>query len=228
VYFLRLPLSELSRGRRTYGGLFSVNRWNLLSLRYADHGDGGDPLAWIRGVLTREGIHAADGEVVLQTFPRVLGYVFNPVSFWFCHDRAGALRAVLAVVNNTFGERHSYLLAHPDGRPIRSGETLAARKVFHVSPFCTVSGGYRFRFLEQGDRHIARIDYADDAGPLLLTSLAGRRAPLSSTAILRAVLRHPLMTLGVIARIHWQALKLWAKRVPFHAKPPLPLEEVTR
>jgi DUF1365 family protein len=227
VYFLRIPLTRLASIR---GPLLSINRWNLLGFDSRDHGarDGSHPLDWIRALLAREGLAAADGEVWLHCFPRVLGYVFNPVSFWFCEDRAGRTRAIVAEVSNTFGERHSYLLAHPDGRPIHPGETLATRKVFHVSPFCAVSGGYRFRFLEQDGQRIARIDYADDAGPLLLTSLSGRGLPLSSGTILRALLRYPMMTLGVIARIHWQALKLWAKRVPFHSKPELPLEEVTR
>ncbi len=227
VYFLRIPLSRLE----SIGGpLLSINRWNLLSFHFRDHGarDGTHPLTWIRALLAREGLGMADGEVWLHSFPRVLGYVFNPVSFWFCEDRAGRTRAIVAEVNNTFGERHSYLLAHPDGRPIHPGETLETRKRFHVSPFCSVSGGYRFRFLTRRGRRIARIDYADEAGPLLLTSLSGRGAPLGSGALLRAVLRHPAMTFGVIARIHWQALKLWAKRVPFHSKPALPLEEVSR
>jgi hypothetical protein len=96
-------------------------------------------------LLQREGIRA-DGEVWLQCFPRVLGFVFNPISLWFCHDRAGKLIAVLAEVNNTFGERHNYLLTHADGRPIRDGETIERRKVFHVSPFMAVDGHYRFRF----------------------------------------------------------------------------------
>jgi len=227
VYFLRIPLSRLASMR---GPLLSINRWNLLSFHFRDHGarDGSHPLEWIRALLAREGLAAADGEVWLHSFPRVLGYVFNPVSFWFCEDRAGRTRAIVAEVNNTFGERHSYLLAHPDGRPIHAGEALETRKVFHVSPFCTLRGGYRFRFLAQNAQRIARIDYADEAGPLLITSLAGRSAPLGSRAILGALLRHPLMTFGVIARIHWQALKLWAKRVPFHSKPALPLEEVSR
>lgn len=227
VYFLRIPLSRLESIR---GPLLSIDRWNLLSFHRHDYGarDGSHPLAWIRALLAREGLAAADGEVWLHTFPRVLGYVFNPVSFWFCEDRAGRTRAILAEVSNTFGERHSYLLAHPDGRPIEPDETLTARKRFHVSPFCEVCGSYRFRFFAQDGRRIARIDYADDAGPLLLTSLSGRGAPLTSGTVLRALLRHPLMTFGVIARIHWQALKLWAKRVPFHSKPALPLEEVSR
>jgi DUF1365 family protein len=227
VFFLRIPLGRIESLR---GPLLSINRWNLLSFDFRDHGarDGSHPLAWIRALLAREGLQAADGEVWLQCFPRVLGYVFNPVSFWFCEDRAGRLRAVLAEVNNTFGEHHSYLLAHADARPIVPGEALEARKVFHVSPFCTLRGGYRFRFSTRNGQRIARIDYADEAGPLLLTSLSGRAAPLGSRAILGALLRHPLMSFGVIARIHWQALKLWAKRVPFHARPALPLEEVSR
>ncbi len=227
VYFLRIPLARLESIR---GPLLSINRWNLLSFHFRDHGarDGTHPLAWVRALLAREGLAVADGEVWLHSFPRVLGYVFNPVSFWFCEDRAGRTRAIVAEVNNTFGEHHRYLLAHRDGRPIRAGETLETRKRFHVSPFCSVSGGYRFRFLTRNGQRIARIDYADDAGPLLLTSLSGRGAPLGTGALLRAVLRHPAMTFGVIARIHWQALKLWAKRVPFHSKPALPLEEVTR
>jgi DUF1365 family protein len=227
VYFLRIPLGRLESIR---GPLLSINRWNLLSFDYRDHGarDGSHPLAWIRALLAREGLAVADGEVWLHTFPRLLGYVFNPVSFWFCEDRAGRTRAIVAEVSNTFGERHSYLLAHADARPIHPGETLAARKLFHVSPFCTLSGDYRFRFLTQNAQRIARIDYLDESGPLLLTSLSGRGRPLGSGAILRAVLRHPLMTFGVIARIHWQALKLWLKRVPFHSKPVLPLEEVSR
>lgn len=227
VFFLRIPLSRLEATR---GPLLSINRWNLLSFDFRDHGarDGSHPLEWVRRLLAREGLGAADGEVWLQCFPRVLGYVFNPVSFWFCEDRAGRLRAILAEVNNTFGERHCYLLAHADARPIAPGEMLETRKVFHVSPFCTLRGGYRFRFLAQGAQRIARIDYADEAGPLLVTSLAGRGAPLGSRAIVGALLRHPLMTFGVIARIHWQALKLWAKRVPFQPKPVLPLEEISR
>ncbi len=227
VFFLRLPLSRLAAIRQP---LLSINRWNLLGFSFRDHGarDGSHPLTWIRALLAREGLTQADGEVWLHCFPRVLGYVFNPVSFWFCEDRAGNTRAILAEVNNTFGEHHAYLLAHPDGRPIHAGETLATRKMFHVSPFLPVAGSYRFRFIAAGAQRVARIDYADEAGPSLLTSLSGRAVPLTTGAILRAVLRHPMMTLGVIARIHWQALRLWAKRVPFHSKPALPLEEVTR
>jgi DUF1365 family protein len=227
VFFLRLPLTALDTAQNA---LFSLNRFNLASLHFRDHGarDGTHPLAWIRGILGREGLAAADGEVWLQCFPRILGYVFNPVSFWFCHSRDGTLRAILAEVSNTFGEHHSYLLAHPDGRPISDGESLTTRKVFHVSPFFPVSGGYAFRFVNAGGARQARIDFLDDAGPLLLTRLSGQAGPLTAGRVLGAFASHPLMTLATMARIHWQAARLWAKRVPFFSKPAPPLEEVTR
>ena len=227
VFFLRLPLTRLEQ---CSNALFSIERPNLLSLRYRDHGarDGSHPLAWIRGLLAAQGLECADGEVWLQTFPRVLGYVFNPVSFWFCEDRAGRTRAILAEVNNTFGERHSYLLSHADRRPIADGDELAARKALHVSPFCALAGGYRFRF-RNGDRlRMARIDYADEGGPLLLTSIAGSARALRASALARAFFTHPLMTFGVIARIHWQAARLWLKRVPYFPKPAPPAEELSR
>jgi DUF1365 family protein len=227
VFFLAIPLSNVTALRTRW---FGVNRWNLLGFDFRDHGarDGSHPLEWIRALLAREGLAVADGEVWLQAFPRVLGYVFNPVSFWMCHDRAARLRAIVCEVNNTFGERHCYVLAHPDARPISPGETLSARKVFHVSPFCRVEGEYRFRFVTGGARALARIDYRDAAGDLLHTSVSGRAAPYSSRALLGAFCAHPWMTLGVVVRIHWQALKLWAKRVPFFPKPVPPLQEVTR
>jgi DUF1365 family protein len=214
VFFLRLPLTRLEEAA------IPVNRPGFASFHYRDHGarDGSHPLAWIRGVLARAGVEA-DGEVWLHCFPRVLGYVFNPVSFWFCEDRAGRVRAVLAEVNNTFGERHAYLLA---------GARLEARKMFHVSPFFPVSGRYAFRFAARGPHHVARIDYSDEAGPQLLTSLAGRAAPLTRASLALALLRHPLLTFGIMARIHWQARQLWWKGAPFHHKPAPPREELSR
>jgi len=227
VFFLRVPLH---RPESLRGPFFSLDRWNLLSFHRRDYGprDGSALLPWIRDLLRREGLDRADGEVWLQTFPRVFGYVFNPVSFWLCHDRHGALRAVLCEVNNTFGESHNYLLAHPDQRPIAAGDRLDARKLFHVSPFCAVRGHYRFRFDLGGARERVRIDYDDGEGTLLVTSVDGTGRPLDARGIARALLCYPWMTLGVIARIHWQALKLWSKGVPLFRKPAPPVEELSR
>jgi DUF1365 family protein len=238
VYFIRLPLRSmaLAAGAESagIGRWFSRNRFNLLSFRDADHGDGQQPLTqWIDAVLRAEGIDDADGEIWLQTFPRVLGYVFNPVSFWFCHRADGALRAVLCDVRNTFGERHAYLL--DTGGALRYGTELTARKVFHVSPFCHVEGGYRFRFMRtrrvgnDAQEHVlACIDHDDAHGPLLATSISGVAQPATDRLVLKAFFTYPLMTLGVIARIHWQALRLWRKRVPFISKPIPPSSELSR
>jgi len=176
-------------------------------------------------MLAAQGVTDADGEVWLQTYPRVLGYAFKPVSFWYCHRADGSLRCIVVEVNNTFGERHCYLLDAP-----RYGAELRADKVFHVSPFCKVEGGYRFRFMRTADgaRTVVRIDYDDTEGPLLQTSVSGTLAPATVPAIRRALWRHPAMTLGVIARIHWQALRLWTKRVQFFRKPEPPEAFVTR
>ncbi len=223
TFFLLLPMRSL---RAAAGTALVRNRFGLVSFHDADHGDGGsDALAWLEGLLAREGVEDADGEVWLQTYPRVLGYVFKPVSFWYCHRADGTLAAVVAEVNNTFGERHCYLLA---GTPLAFGQELTARKVFHVSPFCHVSGRYRFRFMRTEDRVVARVEHDDDEGPLLLTSVSGRLEPLSRARVWRASLRTPLMTLGVIFRIHWHALRLWLKRVPFVSKPEAPERFVTR
>jgi DUF1365 family protein len=233
AYFLRLPLRLLAARPLSLRWL-KFNRRALFAVNDADHGDGRPLLEWIDVLLRREGIEDASGEIWLHTFPRVAGYGFNPVSFWFAHRADGALRAVICEVNNTFGERHSYLLAHMDGRPLAWGEEVSAPKALHVSPFCAVEGGYRFRLMLTGAdgahaaRFVARIDYDDGDGPLLQTSLSGALAPLTDRALLRAFFGYPLFTLGVIARIHWQALKLWIKRVPFHSKPAPPAQPVTR
>lgn len=213
VFYVQLPLRDLAAADC---GIFSVNRPNLLSFREADHGprDGSPLLPWIVGLLRAQGL-PDDGEIVLQTFPRVFGFVFNPVSFWFCHDRQRNLIAVLAEVNNTFGGTHSYLL-HDGGLPIPERQALRADKRFHVSPFCTVAGHYDFRFRLDKTANVVRIDYDDGAGPLLLTAISGKPAGWGTAALARVLLRMPLLSFGVIARIHWQALRLWLKKVPFH------------
>ena len=219
TYFLMLPLRSM---RVNGNGALARNRRSALSFYDRDHGDGrADCVAWLDELLQREGITDAGGELWLHTYPRVLGYCFKPVSFWYCHGADGALRAIVVEVNNTFGERHCYLLDSP-----HYGQELSADKVFHVSPFCTLAGNYRFRFLrsEQGDRQqtVARIDYDDANGPLIKTSVSGTLQTLDSSSLTKALWRYPAMSLGVIVHIHWQALRLLFMRVPIVGKPPPP------
>jgi DUF1365 family protein len=233
--FLLLPLRTL---RAEPDRAVKRNRWGLLSFHDRDHGDGReDCLAWIDELLAREGIAEAGGEVWLHCMPRMLGYAFKPVSFWYCHREDGTLAAVVVEVNNTFGERHCYLLHGPG---IGFGRELSAAKVFHVSPFCDVAGRYRFRFMRTDlhpvaparrnelPRTVARVDHDDAQGPLLQTSVSGTLAPLTRRSSLRAFIAMPLMGFGVIARIHWQALTLWARRVPFFRKPAAPKAFLSR
>ncbi len=227
TYFLMLPMRRL---RDQPCAALARNRFGLLAFHDRDHGDGGsDALAWLEQLLRVEGIADADGEVWLQTYPRVLGYVFKPVSFWHCERADGSLAAIVAEVNNTFGERHCYLLA---GEHLAYGHELKARKVFHVSPFSQIVGGYRFRFMRSrspaGERCVARIDHEDADGVLLQTSLSGRLKPLTQASARAAFFGMPMMSFGVIARIHWQALRVWAKRVPYVKKPAPPEHFVTR
>ena len=218
--FLRLPLSRLDTLQVP---LLGIERGSVFSFRNRDHGarDGS-------ALLREQGLaEICDGEIVLQTMPRIFGFVFNPVSFWFCHDRAGALRVVLAEVSNTFGERHNYLVHHPDRRPIVSGDELRATKCFHVSPFFPVRGEYRFRFEQRGAVHAVSIDLWDGGELQLSTRLSGRAQALDGGAMRKWLARQPFMTLGVVARIHWQALRLALRRVSFFRKPPPPIEETT-
>ena len=227
VRFLRVPLSQWDTLR--VAGL-GVDRAGLLALHSRDHGarDGSAPLAWIRGLLEKRGLaDICDGEVVLQTCPRVFGFVFNPVSFWLCHDRSGQLRAVLAEVNNTFGEGHNYWVVRADRGPIAADEELPADKVFHVSPFFPVSGEYRFRFDQRDGLSVVCIDYWDKGALQLATRIGGRLEPLDPAGVRRWLVGFPLLTLGIVWRTHWQALRLWLKGATFFRKPPAPTERTT-
>jgi hypothetical protein len=154
----------------------------------------------------------------------VFGYTFKPVSCWYSHRKDNSLAAILAEVHNTFGERHCYLLPQP-----KFGQTEIAHKIFHVSPFCEVAGQYRFRFMRTAsERLVARVDHDDANGPLIQTSISGTLVPATPQEIRRTLWRYPLFTVAVMFRIHWHALLLWFKRVPFFAKPEPPLQDVSR
>ena len=224
TWFLLLPLRRL---REQPVATLRRNRRGWVSFHDADHGDGrADCLTWADALLQAEGITDALGEIWLHTYPRMFGFAFKPVSFWYCHRSDGSLAAVLAEVNNTFGGRHTYLLA---GNGLAFGQEVVARKLFQVSPFCQIEGRYRFRFMRTGlggsgqadggaGRTVARIEHDDAQGPLLLTSVSGDLAPLTPARLRHALWRMPLLMLGVVLRIHWQAIRLMLKRVPFYGQ----------
>ena len=228
VFSLYLDLDELPALDRRLR-LFSHNRWNLFAFRDQDHGprDGSPLRPWIEEQLATAGIDLGGGAVRLLCFPRLLGYVFNPLSIWFCYHCSGRLAAVLYEVSNTFGQRHGYLL--PLSREHRSGEAIAQRceKGFYVSPFIGMAASYDFRLFEPDQDLSISIRQSVPEGPQLVARHDGARAPLSDSVLLKAFLAHPLMSIKVVAGIHWEALKLWLRGARFHARPPAPENPIT-
>jgi DUF1365 family protein len=233
VFFLALDVDALDNAVAQPSGWpwpLGLDRPGLLSVRRRDFGprDGGPLGPWLRRMLAAAGLpRESAARIVLHTFPRVFGLGFNPVNFWLCHDAAGAVRALFAEVSNTFGEHHSYLVAHPDGRAIAADDLLEASKVFHVSPFFPVAGRYHFRVRSSSEGVQVRISYGDGRGQHLNAYLQGSAQPFSTRALLQAFFRHPLQALTVLSRIHWHALLLWRKGVRFHRKPAPPIEEIS-
>lgn len=211
--------------------LFSLNRFNLFSLHERDYGAG-------EGIGLREHVerqlHAAGlaggGAIRLLTMPRILGHAFNPLSVYYCERPEGGLQAVLYEVNNTFGQRHSYLI------PVDGAQREAAHidqhcaKRFHVSPFMDLDMRYAFRIEPPApDRPglAVGITVADADGPVLVARIDARRKSLTDGALALAFVTHPLLTLKVVVAIHWEALRLWLKGAPFRRCPPAPAQPVT-
>jgi len=210
VYYLVLPLPAQAASKK-------LVRFDASDLGYRD---GSDPLLYAKSILADYGLNQEIQHIMLITMPRVLGYVFNPVSFYLCVDENKRLKAVIAEVHNTFGEQHAYLCAKADHAPIEADDWLEAEKLFHVSPFLERSGHYRFRFLLQNNKLGIWIDYFDkEKNKQLLTSLTGSLAPLNSASLRKAFWSHPLVTLKTVLLIHWQALKLLKKRIRYIPKP---------
>ena len=204
--------------------LFSRNRFNLFSFRDRDHldGSGCSLRTQVEAYLEAAGI-VAGGPIRLLCVPRILGHAFNPISVYLCHDRAGAIVAVLYEVNNTFGQRHCYLA------PTRGEGTIeqAAPKAFYVSPFMEMALDYAFRVEPPAETVSVSVAARDADGPVITTNFTGRRLALSDRAILHAVATHPLMTVKVVAGIHWEAFRLWRKGLPLQPRPPPPATKVT-
>ena len=232
VFCIRLRIDQLSTLSAFNSWLFGIDKKRIVSFHSRDHGarDGSDLMTWLSEALRASGARMELGAVWLQCFPRVFGYVFNPVSFWHVHDTQGRLRVLLAEVNNTFGQRHQYILSAPGFEPIEEHTLLECQKVFHVSPFCDVEGAYRFKSSRHGVQERIAIDYFvsnELTQPLLKTAIVVQAQAFSNNGLLLCLLSMPMMTIGVMLRIHMQAFKLWRKGAKYHPVPPLPKDEAT-
>jgi uncharacterized protein len=203
VFSLLLDLDELPSLDRLR--LFSVDRWGLFSFRVKDQADGGDLRGWVERQLAQHGL-PAPARIRLLCYPRILGYVFNPLTVWFCDDPDGRPLATIYEVHNTFGERHAYVL------PAKDAEQ-AADKTFYVSPFIDMDCRYQFRLTQPGAAVRVAINESQGGEPLLYAAFTGKRRPLTDRSLARLFFSHPLMTLKVTAAIHWEALRLIAKGI---------------
>ncbi len=210
-------------------GILSFNRFNLMSFYEKDYAFAGQhPRAWVQAAMAQWGVQGVNGDIMLLTMPRILGFGFNPVSFWFCLNRAGGLRCVISEVNNTFGERHCYISYHEDGRDILPEDVLHAQKVFFVSPFLEVKGEYQFRFTFTPQRMEAVIHYHDERGLVLVATTQGAFTPYNTTMLLRAFLKVPLLTVKVVGMIHLHAVQLIFKGIGYLKKPKPPQAGITK
>jgi DUF1365 family protein len=213
VFSLLLDLDELEGlGHRLT--LFRFNRSGALSFHDSDHGDGRTLRAWLDDLLAREGI-VADGARRVLCYPRLFGYVFNPLSVWFCHRADGRLAAIIHEVHNTYGERHAYVLRTGDADDAIVRQRVA--KDFFVSPFLPMDCAYDFRIRPPGDDVLVAINESEAGRPVLTATFAGKRRPLTDATLAAMLLRHPLMTLKVVAAIHYEAVRLMWKGVARHA-----------
>lgn len=212
VFALFLDLDEIERLRGRLR-LFSIDRFNLASFHHADHGarDGSPLRPWVEARLAEAGVGLKRPSIRLLCMPRLLGYVFNPISVYYCSE-GDALRAVVCEVKNTFGEQTAYVLPLD---PSRRGERPACAKKMYVSPFIEMDATYEFRFVPPGRRLTLVIRESQAGRPVLVATQTGRRLPLSDRAILGCVLRDLLMTFKVTAAIHLEAARLWLKGVRY-------------
>ena len=218
VFWALLDLDQLpSLGRRLR--LFSHNRWNIVSFHDTGHGEGSaEPLrAYVERQLVAAGIEPAGGSIRLLCMPRILGYAFNPISIYYCHASDGALQALLYEVNNTFGDRHSYLIPVAAGQGERIEQSCC--KALHVSPFMDMDLTYAFSVTVPGERVALAIRVSDSDGTVLNTALAGRQRAFTDAGLAWLLVTHPFLTLKVTGAIHWQALRLWLKGVALRSRP---------
>lgn len=224
VFSVLIDLAKLDDAHRT-STFFSVNRFNLMSFHEKDHGprDGSALYPYALKLLSEAGVDIGpQGRIMLLCYPRILGYVFNPLSTYFAYDSAGALKAILYEVSNTFGEKHTYVAPVEQGEANEAGVRQEREKLFYVSPFNSLAMKYAFRIRPPSDQIAVRILATDDAGPLMAATFHGSHLAFKTATILRLFLTMPLLTIKIIAGIHYEALILFLKglRMVERPKPP--------
>ncbi|MGO7534664.1 DUF1365 domain-containing protein [Rhizobium leguminosarum] len=228
VFSLLVDLDRLDEAGRL-SMLFSVNGRNLVSFQEKDHAETRNTSlrAYADRLLAEAGLDRAD-RILLVCYPRILGYVFNPLSVYHAYDAAGAVIAMIYEVRNTFGERHSYVCPVGRGEMSESGLRQSCDKLFHVSPFIGMAARYHFRMLPPGKEIRWRILETDSEGPLLSTTFSGRQVPLTNASLLGLTARIPILTFKIMTGIHWEALKLWLKGARYVRRPAPPPEVSVR
>lgn len=206
---------------------FSCERWNLASFHQKDHGDGGTNLpGWVATQLQNASIEGGAARIMLLTMPRFFGFGFNPLSLFFCYNSEGELRAVIYEVNNTFGQRHSYLC------PVKPGDQSllqqGAEKIFYVSPFMEMAQRYHFTLCPPGNSVSLYIKVEDKMGVILHATMAGKAKPFTDLAVLKMVFLQPWLGVKIITAIYWQAFKLWRKGLGLVPRPAPPRQEVSQ
>jgi DUF1365 family protein len=226
AFYLLLDLDELDRMHRKLKW-FSYNSFNIFSFQDRDHGPGtNEPLRpWIESQLEQADVELDGGSIQALCLPRILGYVFNPITVYYCYHRDGGMRAVLYEVSNTFGQRHTYVFSVDDSKKTLMQHSCA--KCFFVSPFIEASGFYGFSIKRPAEELYLHIRQSDADGPLLDAWINGKKDHISDRILLGCLVQYPLLTIKVIVGIHWEALKLWLKGIGLAKRPAPPANAVT-
>ena len=216
VFSLLIDLSELNELDNKLK-FFSLNKFNLISFFEKDHGerDGSSLFNWVKLNLNINNINTENIKIKLLCYPRILGYVFNPLSIFFIYDKNEDLISILYEVKNTFGEQHTYLFKLEGGNKLIQNN---CSKKFHVSPFIEMDCNYFFKILNPGENLSVIIDQHDKEGKILFASQDGKRSDLTTKNLINSYLKHPLMTFKIISAIHFEAFKLWIKGIKFVKK----------
>jgi uncharacterized protein len=218
VLFLLVDIEEAAKGKTK---LFSFNKFNVFSISVKDYDMGG-----VRKKLAENNISGVE-KIFLLTMPKFFGYAFNPVSFFLCFNQAQQLICVLVEVHNTFKERHTYLAHHQNFNPITNLDVIHKEKKLHVSPFCQVEGRYKFRFLINAEKIKIDIDYYVNDDKLISTSINGKVKEMREAILLKYFFLNMFAPFKVIFLIHYHALCLWCKKIPYFKKPPTPNNNIS-